>query len=568
MLAPARLTIPFRRLAGSRLARTAALSLLLLLSLGDTLQGADSINYLLLTRSLLLDGDLFLANEFEAIGKPVFATTTGVPLDIHNLGVSIFWLPFYGFIHALVRLAAGGMGANGAGIADGLTVPYVIALRLADWTYGLLALALTRAALRLRFGRRPALLGTVAVALGSPFVYHWLRLSPSSHMLSAFLSALFLYGFLLRTPSRTRWLGLGIVGGWALAVANTNIGLLAFPLVHFGTQVPSRRWLSEVVIFGAAYLLAFAPQLLAWWLFTGNPFTPTYGGQLSWTEPRLLETLFSGYHGLLLVAPLLLLALAGLFMFGQREPTLALASGLAILVVVYLSSINLAWWGGGSFGNRYALGSTPFFALGLATLFNQVERRWQRPLVAIVVACIGWTLLLYLPYATAELSLVEYHPLREQLASAARALPLLPRALYRALASASSWLVLLVPLSILIASLAARQRHIAQRLEALYRHRSVVLLPLLLLLGMAGVVARSHAARDACLAAACDRDWIRSDVDQWDLAYTYVERARYHAKTGAWDAALADLRTAVAVYPSDSRLQQMLADMEQSRPIP
>jgi Dolichyl-phosphate-mannose-protein mannosyltransferase len=503
----------------------------LALLLGEENRGPDSVNYEVIVRSLILDGDLFLANDLRLAHKPLFVTATGYPLDIHNIGVVFFWAPFYVLAHAAAKL----LGDDG-----GLGAVYVVWLRFADWLYGLVALLFTYAALRRLFERKPAALAAAAVAAGSPFVYYMGVLSPGTHMVSAFLSALFLYAFLHDRESHAVWIALGVVGGLALTVANTNVGLLALPLVDLVRRPDRIRF---ALLFALFYALSFAPQAIAWYLFTGNALHSPYSGQVTLTQPHLLALVGSSYHGAFVVAPLLLLAFAGLFLV--RDRAVAAGSALAILAVAYLASCNIAWWGGGSFGIRYLVGATPFFALGLAALLA----RFGSAIAVIAALCIAWTLFLYLPYADGSAALSTYYPLPVQLQNS---IDVMRRFRF---AAPSTLTLLFLPLFTLIALAATSVRVTLVRKE-------LALVPLVLLAVMLVVAWRSDAARAAC---DCTRNAIRSDIDQWDLGYSYAERARYRAERGDRAAALADLRQAVRIAPGDAGLRAELAAMERAR---
>ena len=506
---------------------TAAVAVALALMLGDTNAGPDSVNYEAFARSILLHGDVFLGDDLALAGKYVFAGPTGYPIDIHNAGVVLFWAPFYWVAHLFAALT---------GEANGYGPIYILLLRFADWVYGALALLLMHASVRRHLPDAPAGVAIAAVALGSPFIYYMGVLSPGTHMVSVFLSSLFLYVFADEDDSAAKWIRCGVIGGLALAVANTNIGLVALPLAYF---VARRTW-RKAMLFGVFYALAFAPQLVLWWLFTGHPLRSPYGGQLSWTHPHLVEILFSSFHGLYFVAPLVVLATLGMFFLRDRR--LAFGSLAVLALTAYIGSVNLGWWGGGAFGARYLLGVTPFFALGLAALLA----RLPRPLgIALVTAGALWTAFLYLPYATHTAVLSRYYPAATQLRQSLASLRLLH------VPEISALELLGVPAFTLLVVLAARQP--ARIVQRIARTR-LAALPIILLLLMAVVVLRTQTAKAACNAT-CRQAWIPADRDLWDLAYTYAERAHYEQAIGDESAARRDLETAARLLPQDAALQ-------------
>ncbi len=525
-------------------------------------QGTDTADYMVLLRSVWLDGDLFLANEFAHLGLPIFVTTTGYPVDIANFGIVFFWMPFYLVGYLLLHLGSLFPGNAALLPVSGLEPSLLLWLKVADWFYGMLALGLIFLTARRLFGVDAARFGSLAALLATPFAYYMGPITPSTHAVSIFLSSLFVYQFLVARDSDGLWgwAVLGWVGGTALMVANTNLGLIMLPAIHFLLGHPSVRWLRQGVVFGLSWIIGFLPQLLVLGLFMGNPFRSPYGAFLSWRTPHLIEIFFSSYHGLYFYAPVLLLATAGLFLLLRQERVLALGGLLMILLTAYLGSINIAWWAGGAFGARYLLGATPIFAMGLASISARARRGWQRRAWCGLVALGSlWTLLLYLPYKLAEATLSAYYPPREQLAlmgeAGSRALLLvqhLPAPLI------GLWLVLLLPLTLLALLLRPLLARVISGLPALLARRGLLGVPLLLLLFTLLLLARSEQARASCQRAACDQGWIASDFDRSELAYNYVERAFYHSKRDEWGAAIDDMQQAAALSPTDQALQQIL----------
>ena len=127
--------------------------------------------------------------------------------------------------------------------------------------------------------------------------------------------------------------------------------------------------------------------MIVWWFLFGSPFYSPYSGQLLWSEPYILETLFSTFHGLFFYAPVLLLVIPGLWQLRRVDGWTTLSLSLTWLALTYIVSINVAWWAGSSFGNRYFLTLTPFFMWGLAA-FIKNNTKWA---VALILPCVLWT---------------------------------------------------------------------------------------------------------------------------------------------------------------------------------
>ena len=125
--------------------------------------------------------------------------------------------------------------------------------------------------------------------------------------------------------------------------------------------------------FLAAGLLAFSPQMAAWTILYGSPFTIPHGG--SFAEPhgfKVVEMLFSPVHGQLLWAPITFVALVGMGWYVSRrrwEGTLVLLT--FALYFLYNATLG-SWHGGGPFGLRRIANVLPLLMPGLACLLAWV----------------------------------------------------------------------------------------------------------------------------------------------------------------------------------------------------
>jgi hypothetical protein len=83
---------------------------------------------------------------------------------------------------------------------------------------------------------------------------------------------------------------------------------------------PSRRVLGAVAA-GAAFVVAFSPQMVVWSVLYGQALAIPQGPSfMQWTSPHLLAVLFSDNHGLFSWAPMLAPAAVGLALALRRQP--------------------------------------------------------------------------------------------------------------------------------------------------------------------------------------------------------------------------------------------------------
>lgn len=368
---------------------------LMSLTLHSGMQGADGRNYLRWTHSLVMDQDLHLLNDFGALGGSYRLTPTGFIFERVNIGTALAWVPFYGLAMKLLPPLLGQIGSLYP--ADG-PLP-LLWVNFTSWLYPILGGILTFVALRRRFSMGSVGAALVAVFLGTPVLFYMASFPLSSHPIAIFLASLLLYLWLADEPSSAwHFFIMGIVSGWLMLVASYNIVFFLLPglslLKEWLAQKNWRRFFQHGLAVGLGGLLGFLPQMIVFWFLFGSPFYSPYSSQLLWQEPYLGATLFSTFHGLFFFAPVLLLVIPGLWQLRRTDAWLALSLGLVWLCLSYIVSINVAWWAGSSFGNRYFLTLTPFFALGLAA-FIQINPRWT---LAFVGPCVLWTVGLYLQF--------------------------------------------------------------------------------------------------------------------------------------------------------------------------
>ncbi len=528
--------------AGLVLVLAVALSLLLEpVNLPAGLHGPDGRNYLSLLHSLLFDQDILLYNDNTVYDQRIIVTSTGYALELHNIGTALAFLPFYALGNWTCLIGGGACGAD--------NLPTSVWLSLGNWAYGLVALALIYRLVRCYTSPPWAVLAVGALALGSPLFYYWTRFF-NPHMPSVMLVAL-----LTLVWERTRsdrnlahWLLLGAIVGLATMVASYNLVFLMLPLFDLGQRLHRRSLpLREGAVLLTGTLAGFAPQLVAWQLLFGSFLGTPYGQQLFWTQPGLPDILFSSYHGLYIYTPLLLLATLGFIPLYRRSRALALPLALTFAAHVYVSSCNIAWWGGSSFGARYLLSSLPLLALPLSQLLDRVRRRWI--VLSIMGACIIWTYGLLLADFGGLVDPGQYIPPIWQLRSLGRVAAGLPELLRRHLLAPrfSTAPLYAAPFAFLLGGLwvvTLRVRAVRWRVAALI----AVVLPLVVALLLA--VSDRTVKREIDRLAQADLDrYPQGDYDLYDLSEGYWQRGAYRFVRGNLEAARSDFDTARQIRP-------------------
>jgi hypothetical protein len=354
----------------------------------------DGAGYFAYLPSTWIDRDLLFFDEWARVllirdGQILFKdpTATGHLSNHWTAGASLAWYPAF----AAADFFSGGKD-------HGFSITHVTAVAVTSAVAGLLTLLLGwQLAQRATGDGSRATAAAIAIWLGSPLAFYSLRHATMSHAVSAAACALVVW---LCVRDRGAF-AIGMAVGFACAVRPQNLAIALVPLFFVGLR-------RMPVLFGGA-LLAALPQLIVSQTLWGAPlaFVNIGGRAHPWqmfSTFRPFETLFSWFHGLVPWTPLLVVALAGLVLLRRSQPRLAHA-GLALFLAQWLllSLLERWFWGGASFGQRRFDSCTVFFIIGLAAFLTRVPR-WIG--ATVTVACVGWTMLLFV--ASAKLNLNRY----------------------------------------------------------------------------------------------------------------------------------------------------------------
>jgi hypothetical protein len=395
-----------RRHAGARLARdpgfwslVAALGVLMATLLAHDFRiTSDGIDHYVYLRSLAVDHDLDLANDYAIVSPRGRSVDPPTPLgragNHHPVGPALVWSPFY--------LAADVLSRVSGRPPDGWNVLYRNAVSIASLLYGWAGLVLLYDTSR-RFGRAAALLAVLGIAFGT-FLYLYLAWAPTMAHAPAFgAAALFVWLWLrpeAEGPRRAALLGAACGLAALLRWANVLLALLVIveALPRLAERRERPRLLREGLAFAGAALLVFAPQMVVWKFLYGSFLTIPQGRGFVAGPPALGGVLFSPRHGLLSWSPLLYLAAAGLVGFVLAQPLRGLAALVFLGALVRVNAGVADWWGGAAFGGRRFDAALPLLGVGLTLAISALAgfaRRHPLALPASLLAgIVGWNLLL------------------------------------------------------------------------------------------------------------------------------------------------------------------------------
>ena len=350
-------------------------------ALSAVIPGGDEPHYLVITQSLLYDGDLQIENNhargdyhayFAGELRPdvIRRGRNGQVYSIHAPGVSALVAPAFA------------LGGYPAAVAF-LVLVSAAAIALAWWL-----------AARVTGSATAALFGVASVALSAPYLLHTFTVYPDGPA-----SAVVLTGFwaLLRTDwEKTdggwrRW----FLHGLALALLpwmHTRFAVLAGTLG--GLVLVRLARTTNASGKGVAFLIAPALSAFAWVAFfvvvygTPDPSAP-YGGSIqsafAYVPDGAGGLLFDQGFGLLATAPVLLFAFAG-FTRARR-----LALEWLIVAIPYLLAVTsfAMWWAGWAAPARFFVPVLLPLAIPAACAWQAIGDRATRAtaVAALVVTC-------------------------------------------------------------------------------------------------------------------------------------------------------------------------------------
>lgn len=302
-----------------------------------------------------------------------------VPGGIVNIcyaGTSILWLPFFIGSHIYAHLSSYE--------PNGFSYPYQVGILFAGIFYLALGLwVLGRILKKLSLSDFSISVTLIALVLATPALYYSTVEPSFSHIYSFTLICIFLLvtiNFLEKFQISLLIL-IAAISALIGIMRPTNGILLAFlipiclpanftfrSIVEWLTDKPLIRIGLPVVVF----ILIIGIQPIIYLLQTGKPLVWSYqGGSFNFSNPQIINILFSYKKGLFIYTPILLFAIPGLFALIKSLPFKGLFITLYLFVNVYMLASWWSWWFGMSLGHRAFI---DFYALWFIPVAYGVDR--------------------------------------------------------------------------------------------------------------------------------------------------------------------------------------------------
>jgi len=375
--------------------------------------GGDGFGYYSYLRSFVFDQDFNLQNEF-ALYDALYNHTTliGWRTELNQIGnpfaigSAILWLPFV----LLAFIASSFISFADPYFLSGFNWPYQAAIAFGTWFYFLAALALIFKSISKLLDYRFAWLGTLISVGLSPAVYYLIYEPSMSHGLTVFSGTLFFYYLVniykVKDIRYKDFILLGISAAllflirWQDLVFSLAALIIIFHIIF--SQKEFKKYIKPLALAFVSFLVFILPQFFMWRHLFGSWLKVPQGASFfDLAHPHLWSFLFSSYHGMFIIHPLLIFSIIGLIILFKKYPLLTLSLFFVLLLQIYINSGLHDWYGGGSFGARRMISSFFIFALGFSFFLQKIFYRKATICVFALIVFTGmfFNVLLMMAYA-------------------------------------------------------------------------------------------------------------------------------------------------------------------------
>lgn len=342
---------------------------------------SDGKGYYAYLPAVFIYGDLNLSFH-DSIEKKYYDDHTkyeyrvpihGVIINKYFAGVSVMQMPFFLIAHGITKISGGE--------SDGYSMWYPRMMNIGALFWLAAGLIFLRRFLKLHKFKDELIAFTLfAFVFGTNLFYYTITEPMMSHLYSFALVSMFLYfGKQWVDKKEVRYANIcALLLGMIILVRPVN-ALIGFWLIFEADGIGNLlRLKTEYLKSGyralIGILLLILPvfiQLLIWKLQTGHWYVNSYLDEgFHFTEPHMINFLFSYKKGLFVYLPLTLLSLFGLIFFYKNDIKRFATAFVFLFSVIYILSSWWMWYYGGSFGTRVIIEYLPVFALLYVTLIN------------------------------------------------------------------------------------------------------------------------------------------------------------------------------------------------------
>lgn len=331
------------------------------------------------------------------VGGPLADYNPPGPLGTHvpkyTYGTAVMYAPFFAIGYKVA--------INTHGALDGFSASFVRCVHWSTLVYVLIGLLFLRKLLLGFFNEKIVAITLTASFFGTMVFFYTLSQAEMTHgyLFSLYCVFLWLCHAWHLKPSWWLTFWLGFVSGLIVLIRPTEIIVVLF-FVFWNVKTISdlkqklrffiQYWphIVLILVIAAAWWI---PQLMFYKRHAGTYFYFSYMRErFFWSDPQIINVLFSYRKGWITYTPLVALALVGIFTIKRDFPVSKITFLLVTALLVYVLSCWWDWNYGGCFGARSFCQYFAVLAIPLAYLLKYVvydlpHRNW-RSLASLVVA--------------------------------------------------------------------------------------------------------------------------------------------------------------------------------------
>lgn len=294
-----------------------------------------------------------------------------------TMGLSFLYSPFFFVADAI---------DDDSSKARGFSETFEFWLVISSLFFTILGAIFLRSFLLKHFTDHVVSLTLISIYFGTNLFYYITVEPLMPHAYNFFLISLFLY-FTDRWHNCSTFrnsLVIGLTLGLITLIRPVNGVVLLFFLTYQLegiTKFKNRlklfyEKLPLLLVISLAAMLMLLPQLIYWKSLTGQFIYNSYSGeQFFFTNPHIIDGLFSYRKGWLLYTPIMIFGLIGLGLSIKNR----ISSLIVLVPTVYIMFSWWNWWYGGSFGCRPIIDFYPILAIGLGSLLSKaLETKWSK----------------------------------------------------------------------------------------------------------------------------------------------------------------------------------------------
>jgi len=304
------------------------------------------------------------------------AAPNGNTVEKMTCGMAFMYSPFFLLGHKIA--------INKHSPLTGYSEPYATCVHYGTLFYCLLGLVILSFVLRRFYSDSITAITIACIFFATNLFYYTMNEGEMAHSYTFFLVSIFalLTCKWHETQKSIYFLWLGLTLGLLSLIRPTDI-LVSIIFIGYGIKsLPEFTDKMKRIIFSykniPLFLLGFfvfwLPQMIYWKTRTDSFLFFSYGKEgFFWSDPQIINFLFSYRKGWFIYTPIMVFAMLGLFFVLKiKNNPFKLPIIICLVLAIYTLSCWWCWWFGGGFGMRSMIEFYALLAIPLAAFFQYI----------------------------------------------------------------------------------------------------------------------------------------------------------------------------------------------------